>query len=84
MGAENMMTEAEAKTKWCPLDRGSYSERHIGGTMPHCIGSDCMAWRWDTDGWAWVSPGGGPHVFTMPSDGTARGFCGAFGKAEPT
>jgi hypothetical protein len=34
-----MMTEAEAKKKWCPaaqeLDR-----------MANCLASGCMAWRW--------------------------------------
>lgn len=45
------MTEAEAKTKWCPFARLS----EMGGTYNRCgpsanlecIGSACMAWRKD-------------------------------------
>ena len=32
--------EDEAITKWCPLTS-------IGDLTEHCIGSRCMAWRWD-------------------------------------
>lgn len=44
------MTEAEAKTKWCPMVRvfdgwrTNREEVYVNGT--HCIGSDCMMWRW--------------------------------------
>lgn len=53
------MTEAEAKTKWCPFVRmtASQGEWHINRdpSLPsaptdtqayRCIGSACMAWRW--------------------------------------
>lgn len=33
------MTEEEAKTKWCPYTT-------LGDTTESCVGSGCMAWRW--------------------------------------
>ena len=49
------MTEAEAKTKWCPFVRFSSFDASINRRLsePHihqctlCIASDCMAWRWE-------------------------------------
>ena len=67
-----LLTEEEAKAKWCPLDKGSYSERHIGGPKPYCIGSACMAWRW-----AKVRERHNPSSVAARDD---IGFCGAFGK----
>lgn len=41
-----ILTEAEAKTKWCPM--ASYRNR--GGpqadSKARCLASGCMAWRW--------------------------------------
>ena len=34
------MTETEAKDKWCPI-------LGAGTGLRHCLGSDCMMWRWD-------------------------------------
>ena len=50
------MTEQEAKAKWCPFARvdstgsnrpnpGPNADTQAG--WPPCIGSACMAWRWD-------------------------------------
>lgn len=54
------MTEEEAKTKWCPFARVGSSTSGLGGfnrfiepvaagsdEKVRCIGSACMAWRWD-------------------------------------
>ena len=46
-----MLTEEEAKTKWCPFARsGNEAGCNRNGengfaVAPHCIGSGCMAWR---------------------------------------
>jgi hypothetical protein len=70
------MTEADAKSKWCPLARAPMQILHSdpmpanrldhGGMAPQarCIGSTCMAWHFDT----------GQH------NGEPVGHCGAFGK----
>lgn len=67
------MTEDEAKTKWCPFARISDGEPPTSvnrpepyGDVPHCLGSGCMAWRWEV-----------PDPATYKS---APGFCGLAGK----
>ncbi len=50
-----VLTEAEARTKWCPFaypnqsrgkgDRTSWTLDHINRSA-NCIASECMAWRW--------------------------------------
>jgi len=51
-----VLTEEEAKTKWCPHKRvdsyegNSNYNTHADGDLPDeskCIASDCMMWRWD-------------------------------------
>ncbi len=54
------MTEEEAKTKWCPMLQVSAAAGVMGtvsnrsnafddhsNRQGRCIGSACMAWRWD-------------------------------------
>lgn len=35
------MKEQEAREKWCPFARISEADK--------CLGTDCMAWRWNKD-----------------------------------
>lgn len=68
-----MMTEAEAKTKWCPMARVVAAGHSSGNTFTDgksvdyvkCIGSACMAWR---------------RVENI--DHTNYGYCGAFGEPK--
>lgn len=71
-------TESEAAGRWCPFarcwesdhdDAGTYvaaaTNRNDNGKAPtqaRCIGSKCMAWRWDER--------------TSKADAQALGFCG--------
>lgn len=76
-----MMTEEQAKTKWCPLARDyCFADdssavtinrwRGKPGVGSMCIGSECMAWQW--------APG-------RPDNATSgeyfNGYCGAFGRS---
>lgn len=40
----DMLTEDEAKLKWCPLARENRAENDESVT--DCLGSGCMFWRW--------------------------------------
>ena len=53
---DNIMTEEEAKTKWCPQVRYvvNASDCFMGNRFDHafeeeckCIASDCAMWVWD-------------------------------------
>ena len=86
------LTEEEAKTKRCqegfgaPLnhvpalyptgERSAETDLAVHVAPVHCIGSACMAWRWNGD-----SPeffGSGPED-NLNSD-ARRGYCGKAGK----
>jgi hypothetical protein len=78
------MTEAEAKTKWCPLVRhegdmgGTFNRGRVHGAINehpdnqgaacNCIGRACMAWRWSY------------HVAAVEEP---QGFCGLAGVPTP-
>lgn len=74
------MTEAEAKTKWCPFTRTPASvlgrndaslERNTASAK--CIASACMAWRWIDTGFKWE--GRGPRPAVQPGK-IGSGYCG--------
>jgi hypothetical protein len=86
-----MMTEEEAKTKWCPAAKIPLSSL--------CIGSACMAWRavvtrerprlvqenevdaWKRVGWTESGePDGFGLVAIIPPPPQSEGFCGLAGK----
>jgi len=61
------MTEAEARTKWCPMVRYPVwpGECSGGNEGAKCIASDCMMWQWAT------TPGQEQCGY-----GPAKGYCG--------
>jgi hypothetical protein len=71
-----MVTDAEARKKWCPYavpfgTEGGNRAKDGAVTSPTCcVGEDCMAWRDGGEG-------------TELRDGTLRGFCGMAGPARP-
>ena len=57
-----MITEAEAKTKWCPYMRGPHGSNMVGlppeqKVVGVCVGSACMAFRVGDEGTEFVSDG---------------------------
>lgn len=72
-----MMTEAEAREKWCPMVRLTADQdewKNNRGDFPgkersfNCIASDCAMWRW---------------VTTLDSGtviNTDKGYCGLGGR----
>ena len=74
------MTQAEAKIKWCPFavsrsvvlpSGGSVAAALDNAVTPLCLGSDCMAWRWQTEN---TFDGRGIRV------SATDGYCGLAGK----
>ncbi len=77
-----ILTEAEARTKWCPntqvsaadanasyaTNREGFARRGLKG-YDYCIASDCMAWRWT------IGPMKGDT-----KDVQYKGYCGLAGK----
>lgn len=58
-----LLPEDEARERICPYDR-THSEQVV-----NCIGSDCMAWRWEL-------------LLLAEKDENALGYCGLAGKPE--
>lgn len=87
------MTEADAKQRWCPFSQFDDTHHRgnrfdAGGLVPHvrdalrfgtrCLGSACMAWRWDSDFNEIMARD------PQPADprGVADGHCGLAGPAR--
>ena len=71
-----MLTEDEAKTRWCPFAReaiqagssaAATANRHLGRALCTCLASGCMAWR---------------DAAPAPN-GALRGYCGIVGVGAP-
>jgi hypothetical protein len=58
-------TEEEARICQCPL-------KHDGAFKDICIGSECMAWRWQQ---GYVEPGSG-----LARNTPYKGYCGMAGR----
>lgn len=65
----DMLTEDQAKTKWCPLA----NTPRFSHQTEDCIGSACMAWRRELVS-TFSTDSNGDHIETVV------GFCGAFGR----
>lgn len=70
-----MLTETEAKTKWCPFVRTdsvgadcafNRTTSKLEDYNLQCVASDCMAWRW----------------ILVKSTEEKRGYCGIAGKQD--
>ena len=68
------MTEEEAKTKWCPMVRGTYSNRYVSeigfSKDQACLASGCALWRWENTSF----------VKGTEEDKHLAGYCGLGGK----
>jgi len=83
------MTEDEAKKRWCPMrcvagagsdgcidNRGNVDGRDVhANSSRDCLGSGCMAWRWNEMGVV-EENGKGKRVPVQWEDG----YCGLAGK----
>lgn len=89
-----MMTEEDAKEKWCPYTRvmnanglgcGNRWDNTVGYYAPNgslCVGSTCMAWRWGPNNGRVFEPlnvpGSGGGSYQ--GDPWKVGYCGLAGK----
>lgn len=90
-----MWTEAEARTKWCPLARqlvhhetgagvALTSANRFDSKVSLCIASDCMSWRWQLT--KVPLPEHGKYgmavglAYALQPTTFERGYCGAFGQ----
>ena len=89
-----MLTEEEAKTKWCPFVRDELPPGPPFMGQPKCIASGCMAWRavmqWEYrvgerdqkpegDGWEWETLSNDCWERALPS---GKGYCGLARRPE--
>lgn len=81
----NTMSEDDARQKWCPHAVASHTNPRAGfepltieqPKLHYCIGSACMAWRWE-------SYASRDNPTRLPGAGQSfditRGFCGLAGR----
>lgn len=82
-----LLTEAEAKEKWCPQARvlsiGVCCNRSPGGEgdrNSYCLASGCMSWRWkdkETEKMVYRYKEDHPEMMEH-----YKGYCGLAGKPE--
>ena len=67
---QDILTETEAKTRWCPMVRAPDDGANVDSVdgrdvrVGRCIAGECMAWR---------------LAHKDSANGEERGYCGAFG-----
>lgn len=85
-----LLTEKEARNKWCPFTRAEVDGSVINRTALgygddeawRCIASDCMAWRWTET--VYRDPATDEYSSTKVGSYTEnlkRGYCGIAGPA---
>jgi hypothetical protein len=91
-----MLSEEEAKTKWCPhvrllepyAEKTSMNRGNEDEPIGCCLASECMAWRWGPC--FWIDPGETSEPKTRYSTDhkpgmelePAKGFCGLAGPSS--
>ena len=90
-----MITETEAKTKWCPNTFGAMAAQNEYGAPirdagPYlCVASACMAWRWKYKKGdliptltkiGWTAQNGETSEVTYRVAEEEEGYCGLAGK----
>ena len=81
------MTEAEAKTRWCPMVRQLYRDENNsvsamnrfgdGQPLGFCIGSACMMWRWSAKPYKATEV---QELLGVTGTAPGEGYCGLAGK----
>ena len=85
-----LLTEDEAKQRWCPFSRTAFQYRHGDGDamvvanraendnpITDCIASQCMAWRWRVGPPSKQDRASYRETSAMPE---WEGYCGLAGK----